>query len=114
MTSIIAIFSLGIAFAKQGCAGLGGTVLVGKWVTLKSWWGFVIRSPLKVVVWGECDARARLVCPEIASRSVKEVAINCGWIDEARAGRIFLKKCCFPVLNLLVVTVFIVWFNFRG
>jgi hypothetical protein len=36
MTSIIAIFSLGIAFAKQGCAGLGGTVLVGKWVTLKA------------------------------------------------------------------------------
>jgi hypothetical protein len=30
------VFSLGIAFAKLGCVGLGGSVLVGKWVTLKA------------------------------------------------------------------------------
>jgi hypothetical protein len=53
---------------------------------------------VKVEVGGEYDARARLVCPEIASRSVKEVAINCGWINEARAGRIFNLK----LANLLI------------
>ncbi len=58
----------------------------------ESLWGLVFRALFKVEVWGEYDARARLVCPEIVSRSVKEVAINCGWIDEARAGRIFPLK----------------------
>ena len=77
--------------------------------------GACFQIAFKVEVWGECDARARLVCPEIASRSVKEVAINCGWINEARAGRILpFKKCYFLAGNLLVVTVFVGWFNFRG
>jgi hypothetical protein len=35
------------------------------------------------------DARARLVCPQKVSRTIKEVAISCGWINEARAKRIF-------------------------
>jgi hypothetical protein len=108
------VFSLGIAFAKHDYVGLGGSVLVGKWVTLKTC-GACFQIAIKVEVWGECDARARLVCPEIVSRSVKEVAINCGWVNEARAGRILpFKTDVFPVVNLLVVTVFIVWFNFRG
>jgi hypothetical protein len=77
--------------------------------------GACFQIAIKVEVWGECDARAHLVCPEIVSRSVKEVAINCGWVNEARAGRIFqIKNRFFLVVNLLVVTVFSAWFNFRG
>jgi hypothetical protein len=49
--------------------------------------------------------------------SIKGVAINCGWVGEARAGRVCDGNKIMPVLpylNLLVVTARTAWFNFRG
>jgi hypothetical protein len=46
------------------------------------------------------------------------VAINCGWVGVARAGRVGdgneKTMTVLPYLNLLVVTAHTAWFNFRG
>jgi hypothetical protein len=60
--------------------------------------GDLLLDAVEVGTGEEYDARARWVCPQNASRIKKEVAINCGWVGEARAGRVFNLKFwrCFP------------------
>src|SRR5271170_4030513 len=66
-----------------GCV-LGGEPTVGKHVG--TCFQMVVEPREKY------DARARWICPQNASRIIKEVAINCGWAGEARAGSIFDLK----------------------
>jgi hypothetical protein len=57
-----------------------------------SLWG-LLSDNCQSWIWGEIRRTRPIgLSAEHVSRSVKEVAINCGWIDEARAGRIFNFK----------------------
>jgi hypothetical protein len=92
-----AFYLLGIAFAESHALWVG------------FWLGELGKNTT--------HAPAGFVCSTYRA-STKEVAINCGWVGVARAGRGLTMGIkimpVFPYLNLLVVTARAAWFNFRG